>query len=66
MADCAERGPTGLIGKNKPDAVATVGSMLTDLPTLEGSRDDHRDLSRVEAFLRRNIAERQIRSKFHL
>ena len=22
------------------------------LPTLEGSRDDHRDLSRVEAFLR--------------
>jgi ferredoxin--NADP+ reductase len=48
----AKRGPTGLIGNNKPDSVATVESMLTDLPTLQGIRDDQRDLSRIEAFLR--------------
>jgi ferredoxin--NADP+ reductase len=52
----AKRGPTGLIGNNKPDSVATVESMLADLPTLQGISDDHRDLSQIEAFLRkRNI-----------
>jgi ferredoxin/flavodoxin---NADP+ reductase len=48
----AKRGPTGLIGNNKPDSAATVESMLADLPHLQGISDDHRDLSRVEAFLR--------------
>jgi ferredoxin/flavodoxin---NADP+ reductase len=48
----AKRGPTGLIGNNKPDAAATVEAMLTDLPMLQGISDDHRDLSRIEAFLR--------------
>jgi ferredoxin--NADP+ reductase len=30
-----KRGPTGIIGTNKPDAVATVQSILADLPALE-------------------------------
>jgi ferredoxin--NADP+ reductase len=29
-----KRGPTGIIGTNKPDSVATVASLLADLPTL--------------------------------
>jgi ferredoxin--NADP+ reductase len=48
----AKRGPTGLIGNNKPDSAATVEAMLADLPTLQGISDDLRDLSRVVAFLR--------------
>jgi len=47
----AKRGPTGLIGNNKPDSAATVESMLADLPTLVGIRDDLRDLSRIVAYL---------------
>jgi ferredoxin--NADP+ reductase len=49
----AKRGPTGRIGNNKPDSASTVESMVTDIPTMRGIRDDHRDLSRIEAFLRR-------------
>jgi ferredoxin--NADP+ reductase len=49
----AKRGPTGRIGNNKADAVATVEVMVADLPTLKGIRDDHRDPSRIEAVLRR-------------
>ncbi len=30
-----KRGPTGIIGTNKPDAVATVQSILADLPALD-------------------------------
>lgn len=48
----AKRGPTGLIGNNKPDSAATVVAMLTDLPLLKGIRDDHRDPSLIEGFLR--------------
>ncbi len=48
----AKRGPTGLIGNNKPDSAATVASMLADLPILQGSSDDHPDLSQMEAFFR--------------
>jgi ferredoxin/flavodoxin---NADP+ reductase len=48
----AKRGPTGLIGNNKPDSAATVEAMLTDVPTLQGIRDDLRDLSQVVVFLR--------------
>lgn len=32
----AKRGPTGLIGNNKPDSIATVEAMLADLPDLSG------------------------------
>ena len=49
----AKRGPTGRIGNNKADAVATVEVMMADLPALKGIRDDHRDPSRIEATLRR-------------
>jgi ferredoxin/flavodoxin---NADP+ reductase len=45
----AKRGPTGLIGNNKPDSAATVEAMLVDLPLLHGISDDHRDLSRIVA-----------------
>jgi ferredoxin/flavodoxin---NADP+ reductase len=48
----AKRGPTGLIGNNKPDSAATVDSMLADVETLEGIKDNHRDPSQIEAFLR--------------
>ncbi len=48
----AKRGPTGLIGNNKPDAVATVGAMLADLPALQGIAHDRRDPYQVERVLR--------------
>ncbi len=47
----AKRGPTGLIGNNKPDSAATVQAMLADLPTLQEIRDDFRDPSLVVAVL---------------
>jgi ferredoxin--NADP+ reductase len=52
----AKRGPTGLIGNNKPDAAATVEAMLADLPALSGISDACRDLGQIETFLRgRNV-----------
>lgn len=33
----AKRGPSGVIGTNKPDAAATVNAMLEDLPLLGGA-----------------------------
>src|SRR4029453_13649601 len=48
----AKRGPTGLIGNNKPDSAATVEAMVADLPLLQGRRDGHRDPSAIEALLR--------------
>ena len=48
----AKRGPTGLIGNNKPDSAATVEAMLADLPLLRRFRDRHRDPSAIEALLR--------------
>jgi ferredoxin/flavodoxin---NADP+ reductase len=48
----AKRGPTGLIGNNKPDSAATVEAMLADLPLLRRHRNDHRDPSQLEGFLR--------------
>jgi ferredoxin/flavodoxin---NADP+ reductase len=47
----AKRGPTGLIGNNKPDAAATVEAMLADLPLLQRLGDGRRDPSAVEALL---------------
>lgn len=35
----AKRGPSGLIGTNKPDSQATVDKMLEDLPTLAPAED---------------------------
>lgn len=35
----AKRGPTGVIGTNKPDSVETVQEMLADLPTLPTAID---------------------------
>jgi ferredoxin--NADP+ reductase len=48
----AKRGPTGLIGNNKPDAAATVDAMLADLPLLQRLRDNRRDPSQIETLLR--------------
>ncbi|PMP84335.1 MAG: NADP oxidoreductase, partial [Chloroflexus aggregans] len=39
-----KRGPSGVIGTNKPDAVETVNSMLADLPTLPGA-PQHNDIA---------------------
>jgi ferredoxin--NADP+ reductase len=48
----AKRGPTGLIGNNKPDAAATADAMLADLPALQRLGGNHRDPSQIEALLR--------------
>ena len=48
----AKRGPTGLIGNNKPNSVDTVEAMLADLPTLQGISDELRDLSELFHTLR--------------
>lgn len=39
----AKRGPSGVIGTNKPDAVATVTAMMEDLAELPGIADADRD-----------------------
>lgn len=36
VAGWIKRGPSGVIGTNKPDALSTVKAMLADLPQLEG------------------------------
>jgi ferredoxin--NADP+ reductase len=48
----AKRGPTGLIGNNKPDSAATVEAMLADLPLLQRHGEARRDPSAIEALLR--------------
>lgn len=45
----AKRGPSGVIGTNKPDAVETVEMMLTDLPHLVAA--PHSDPAAIDAFL---------------
>lgn len=47
----AKRGPSGLIGNNKPDSVATVNAMLEDLPQLGGIADEKRDPALIEQLL---------------
>ncbi|PDW01556.1 FAD-dependent oxidoreductase [Candidatus Viridilinea mediisalina] len=44
----AKRGPSGVIGTNKPDAAATVVSMLADLPNLPAAPAD-RDVATLLA-----------------
>lgn len=52
----AKRGPSGIIGTNKPDAYATVNAMVEDLPNLPGIADAQRDPASIEALLKaRNI-----------
>ena len=53
----AKRGPSGIIGTNKADAVSTVAGMLDDLPQLNGIDDSMRDPALIEKLLKeRNIA----------
>lgn len=47
----AKRGPSGIIGTNKPDAVATVAAMVEDIPHLSGVSDEDRDPERIGALL---------------
>jgi len=52
----AKRGPSGIIGTNKPDSVSTVAAMIEDLPDLEGIADDKRGPNMIIDLLRsRNI-----------
>jgi ferredoxin--NADP+ reductase len=52
----AKRGPSGIIGTNKPDSVSTVAAMLEDIPDLAGIADEKRGLSVIEDLLRaRNV-----------
>ena len=49
----AKRGATGVIGTNKPDAVATVRRMLADVPTLDPVETDLAAPEAMPALLRR-------------
>jgi ferredoxin--NADP+ reductase len=53
----AKRGPSGVIGTNKPDAVSTVAAMMEDLATLPGVSDENRDPARIEALLKQRKPE---------
>jgi ferredoxin--NADP+ reductase len=48
----AKRGPSGVIGTNKPDSVATVQRMVEDLAELPGIDDARRDPAQVENLLK--------------
>ena len=45
----AKRGPSGIIGTNKADAVATVASMVADVPELTPIADENRDPAKIAA-----------------
>jgi len=47
----AKRGPSGIIGTNKPDSAATVAAMIADLPELSGIADEKRDPRLIVALL---------------
>lgn len=47
-----KRGPSGVIGTNKPDAVATVAAMVEDLATLPGIAEAQRDPAIIAALLK--------------
>jgi ferredoxin/flavodoxin---NADP+ reductase len=53
----AKRGPTGVIGTNKPDSAATVASMMEDLPSLPPIADRDRDPVLIEQLLERRGCE---------
>jgi ferredoxin--NADP+ reductase len=48
----AKRGPSGVIGTNKPDAVSTVAAMMEDRAALAGILDVNRDQSKIVALLK--------------
>jgi ferredoxin--NADP+ reductase len=48
----AKRGPTGIIGTNKPDAVETVNLMIEDVPTLTPVPDDKANAGAIVDLLR--------------
>nr|WP_255603300.1 FAD-dependent oxidoreductase [Oscillochloris sp. ZM17-4] len=48
----AKRGPSGIIGTNKPDSVSTVAAMIEDIPSLEAIPDEKRGLHMIEELLR--------------
>jgi ferredoxin--NADP+ reductase len=48
----AKRGPSGVIGTNKPDAASTVAAMVEDLAELPGIAAGNRDPDRIIAVLR--------------
>ncbi|MCO6450499.1 MAG: FAD-dependent oxidoreductase [Caldilineales bacterium] len=47
-----KRGPTGIIGTNKPDSVATVRLMMEDLPSLAGAPAENADPQAIVALLK--------------
>jgi ferredoxin/flavodoxin---NADP+ reductase len=49
----AKRGPSGIIGTNKPDAVSTIAAMVEDLAALPAIADENRDPSKIVALLQR-------------
>ncbi len=53
----AKRGPSGVIGTNKPDAVGTVAAMLEDLDKIPPIADENRDREMVN----RLITEKNIK-----
>ncbi|MBC8078524.1 MAG: NADP oxidoreductase, partial [Chloroflexales bacterium] len=48
----AKRGPSGIIGTNKPDSVETVKMLLEDAPRLLRAHDDPAAPAAIEALLR--------------
>lgn len=47
----AKRGPSGIIGTNKPDSLSTVQAMVGDLPEMAGINDANRDPALIERLL---------------
>lgn len=47
----AKRGPSGVIGTNKPDAVGTVAAMMEDLENIPAISDQNRDLDMIPKLL---------------
>lgn len=48
----AKRGPSGIIGTNKPDSLSTVQSMVADLAEMPGIADSKRDRALIEQLLK--------------
>jgi ferredoxin--NADP+ reductase len=48
----AKRGPSGIIGTNKPDSLSTVQSMVADLAEMKGIDDSNRDPALIEQLLK--------------
>ncbi len=48
----AKRGPTGIIGTNKPDSAATVNAMIEDLPSIKPITPEKRDRAAIEQLLK--------------